>query len=288
MDKTHISVDMRVVVLGADGMLGRYVATYLMKDSAIQVIGMTRKDLDASTCSFQSLCGVFDCLEKVDTVVNCIGVIPQSSQELIQDDLYIRVNGIFPHILAHVCEKYVKCHMIHVTTDCIYDGKYGNYDETSVACPSNIYGFSKAVGDSAPCTMIRTSIIGEENRRKTSLLEWVLSKHNTNEIVSGFVNHYWNGVTCLQLAKVIHQIVITRAFWKGIRHIYTPNPVSKYDLVCSIRDVYGLSIAINPMKTKDTIDRTLKSVHPESNGFDIPNIDVQIEEQRLFSQHIQG
>ena len=63
---------------------------------------------------------------------------------------------------------------------------------------------SKSLGELCKPTIIRISIIGEEVNNKRSLLEWV--KSNSGKEINGYENHYWNGVTCLQLAKIVNEI----------------------------------------------------------------------------------
>jgi len=109
-------------------------------------------------------------------------------------------------------------------------------------------------------------------------LEWV--KSNKNKEINGFVNHYWNGVTCLQLSKIIYEIIEKNLFWKGVRHIYSPTSVSKYDLLNIINNIYGLNIKINKHTTKITINKTLTTIYEKI--FDVPELQTQIEELFLY------
>ena len=143
-----------------------------------------------------------------------------------------------------------------------------------------IYGMSKSLGENLQnATVIRTSIIGEtfNGRKNTSLLEWVRS--NKNGSVNGFTNHFWNGVTCLQLAKIIHEIITTNKYWIGIRHIYSPNVVSKYNLICIINEIYNLNININPCGG-NYVNKSLISKY--NNLFVIPDLEIQIKEMYSF------
>ena len=143
------------------------------------------------------------------------------------------------------------------------------------------YGVSKSLGEMCyNTTIIRTSIIGEERKNKYSLLEWV-KKHNNNTI-NGYTNHLWNGVTCLQLAKIINQIINNNIWWKGVRHIFSPNTVSKYELVNIINDVYKLNNTVVKFKTNNNIDKTLCTNYETNHLFNIPNLIDQICELKNF------
>jgi dTDP-4-dehydrorhamnose reductase len=170
--------------------------------------------------------------------------------------------------------------MIHITTDCVFSGKDGKYNEYSNPDESNYYGTSKSLGELCDGTIIRTSIIGEELVNKRSLLEWVIS--NENRSINGYTNHFWNGVTCLQLAKIIHKIIIENTYWNGVRHIYSPTTASKYELCSIINDIYELNIKIKEFET-EKVDKSLSTIYDaHKNIFEIPELEYQIKEMRDF------
>jgi dTDP-4-dehydrorhamnose reductase/CRISPR/Cas system CMR-associated protein Cmr5 small subunit len=160
--------------------------------------------------------------------------------------------------------------------NCVYDGKSGSYDENSKHNADDLYGKSKSLGEPIEATIIRTSIIGEEVNNKKSLLEWV--KSNKNKNVFGFTNHTWNGVTCLQLSKIIKQIIDENLYWAGVRHIFSPRTLNKYELVKLISDVFKLKINITEKETTENCFRNLSSVYDEVNYFNIPDLSQQIKE----------
>ena len=113
------------------------------------------------------------------------------------------------------------------------------------------------------------------------MLEWV-KKHN-NTTLNGYTNHHWNGVTCLQLAKIVNNMITEDIWWKGIRHIFSPTSVTKYELVNMINDTYELNNTIESMETENTINKTLNSLYDVNCSFNIPELNVQIKELRAFS-----
>lgn len=267
---------MKIFVFGANGMLGTYVTHYLSK--YYEIVPLTRKDYDLANVNFNSLYTFLlsKDIEKNDIIINCAGIIPQTGNSN-KKSFYI-VNTVFPLLLNNICNIY-KVKNIHVTTDCVFSGKHGWYDELSEADEVSDYGVSKHLGEKSNATIIRTSIIGEELNNKRSLLEWVRS--NKNSVINGYVNHYWNGVTCLQLAKIIHEMISENKYWNGVRHIFSPDYVSKYDLVSMINKIYDLNIIINKFVTEETIDKTLCSVY--NLEFNIPSLKQQIEEMCQYT-----
>jgi dTDP-4-dehydrorhamnose reductase len=264
----------KIFIFGSNGMLGKYVSSYL-KNKNFSVIELTRIDYDLNDISIKNMSLFIDninvCSE--DIVINCAGVIPQASKnKIISKHMYYKINAMFPVILSMILMK-KNIHFIHVTTDCVFSGDKGKYNELDTHDAFDDYGVSKSLGELCYGTIIRTSIIGEEMENKRSLLEWIIS--NKNKCINGFINHYWNGVSCLQLAKIIYQIICNNQYWIGIKHIFSPNVVNKYDLCNMINETYNLNIQIHKQNTEN-INKSLTSVY--KCDFNIPCIEQQIKE----------
>ena len=271
----------KIIILGENGMLGNYMKKYFTENSKLYVVCINRTHYDAFTDNITKLENILkDHLNKNTVVFNAIGVIPQATDKYqLTDKHYIVINAEFPHKLSLLCEQY-NAKLIHPTTDCVYSGNKGNYVETDEHDEINTYGKSKSLGEPLNCTVIRTSIIGEEVNSNKSLVEWV--KSNNYKEINGYVNHYWNGITCLQYAKIVEYIINNNIFWQGVRHIYSPDTVSKYELVCLINDIYKLNIKINKYDICNKTDKSLLSIYEENNLFNIPCLKQQIMEMLDF------
>lgn len=248
---------MKIYVFGSTGMLGTYLTSYLNKK--LNVVQVSRNEFDLNG-DFSKLFEIYK-FESDDVVINASGIIKQ--REYDQEEL-IRVNSLFPQFLSTL-----KCNVIHITTDCVFSGNAGSYTEDSLHDCLDDYGKSKSLGENKNLTIIRTSIIGEEQRNKKSLLEWV--RLHENQTINGYLNHFWNGVTCLELSKQIYQIILSKNYWNGVRHFHSPDTVNKYQLVSYIDEVYNLNNTIIPVMNK-YCDRSLKS------NFNSP-IELSIKEQ---------
>jgi len=263
-----------LIVIGANGMLGYAVTEYFLR-KGYDVTALTRKDYDIAKDSINKL-ETF--VKQVEVVINCAGVIKSVINNSTIEDV-LQVNSIFPHNLANLCNKYsIKC--FHITTDCVYSGKKGNYDENDYFDAYDVYGMSKNAGDIKDCMTLRTSIIGEEKGQQRSLLEW--AKSQKGKEVNGYTNHYWNGVTTVYLAEVIHKIILEGLYQNGIFHIFSPNSVDKYELLKNINDVYKLELNINPIEFETVINRTLNSIYDLSNQLAIKSINLQVKEMKDF------
>jgi dTDP-4-dehydrorhamnose reductase len=268
-----IQYKMKIILFGVTGMLGRYLFEILRKK--YEVICILRDDFDIENEKWSNLEDILTKkLQKNDVVVNCAGIIPQKYNH---DNFkaYIRINTLFPHKLNEISKK-IGYKFIHITTDCVFNGLKGNYEVNDNHTAKDIYGISKSLGEPEEATIIRTSIIGEELYNKKSLLEWVINNKNKN--IFGFKNKYWNGVTCLTLAKIINNIIENETYWKGIKHINSSEILSKYELCNYINEIYSLNIEVTPM------EKEYKNLSLLGDGtFKIDSIYNQIVEQKEFN-----
>jgi dTDP-4-dehydrorhamnose reductase len=245
---------MKIILFGANGMLGSYIAGFLA--NRYQVFCIRRENLDiAKTSQLETINTLSPLIRSEDVIINAAGIIKQREYSIEE---MIAVNSLFPHTLNAVKNR-CGAEVIHITTDCVFNGSKGNYNENDLHDCVDEYGKSKSLGENLNLTNIRTSIIGEEQRNKKSLLEWVRS--NRNKTIDGYENHLWNGITCLELCKFIHTVIKTKNFWTGVRHIYSPNYMSKYELATLINNVYDLKIIINKVRTQQSCNRVLETLY---------------------------
>jgi dTDP-4-dehydrorhamnose reductase len=269
---------MKIYVLGYKGMLGRYVYTYL-KSKKYDVIGISRNEMDVSSYNESQLRAVLfhkGC-KKNDVIINCIGAIKPMVDEHGTLNA-IQVNALFPHLLANVCES-EGYKMIHISTDCVFSGNVGFYRENSPHDCPDIYGKTKSLGEPSNCTVLRTSIVGEEIGTSRSLVEWV--KSMSGKTVNGFTNHLWNGLTCLMVAKIFETIITNNLYWNGARHLFTKNIINKAELLQIISNIYDLKITVNPINAPVECYRSLSTIYTDI-PFNIPTIEEQIQEQKDF------
>jgi dTDP-4-dehydrorhamnose reductase len=263
-----------IIIFGANGMLGSCITRYFTC-TEYKVIPVTRNEFD----SMRDLLRLEDYLTSLQCdehtcIINCTGMIPQRMKGRDENEYYI-VNTIFPLQLAKISKKY-GARLLCPTTDCVFTGIKGGYCETDYHDETNRYGVSKSLGEPLDATVIRTSIIGEEQYNKCSFLEFV----RNSSVINGWDNHIWNGITCYQYCKLIDTILSTNQFWKGVRHVYSPQSKTKYELACIIKDVYQLSCTIHKHIAATTVDKTLVSIH--ESMIVIPSVEEQLLEQKQW------
>jgi len=266
----------KVLILGSTGMLGNAVHKHFTNAQNFDVYTTYRnekfKTSDNKSLYFDALNQVddFSSLPKCDYYINCIGTIKPFMNTNIVDSIY--TNSIFPHKLANHCENN-NIKLIHITTDCVFSGKDGNYNENSLHDCLDDYGKSKSLGEPKNCMVIRTSIIGEEIHKNASLIEWV--KTMKNKDTNGFTNHLWNGVTTNHYAELCEKIINNDLYKKELFHVHS-NIVNKYELLHFINERFKLNMNINPIETKEKVDRSLSTVKNLCSELEVKSLYEQI------------
>jgi dTDP-4-dehydrorhamnose reductase len=168
------------------------------------------------------------------------------------------VNAEFPHELARLCaDAGVK--LVHLSSDGVFSGRGGPYDESSTPDPDDEYGAQKLAGEPSFGLVLRTSIIGPERRGFEALLCWLLAQQGT---VSGYSDQLWNGVTSVALAHAIADVVARGPLPNGVRHVFADD-VTKQELLIRIARAFGREMIIQPARAPVARDRRLRTRYPQ-------------------------
>ncbi len=194
-------------------------------------------------------------LDGVNYAVNAIGLINRR----IRDDSASTaeawmINSIFPRVLADRCEEN-SVRLIHVSTDCVFDGVSGLHTEDEAASAADLYGRSKALGEPRNCLVLRGSFVGPEHKNHYSLMSWFLAQNGT---VHGYANHLWNGITSFEFARAIDAIIRHGLHENGIRHVFGED-TTKLDLLRLFGRALGHPVQVaasNGAPARDTRLRT--------------------------------
>lgn len=190
---------------------------------------------------------------KPDVVINAIGIVKQRSEPGITQ-LSIEVNALFPWQLAELC-RVADARLVHLSTDCVFSGDRGLYTESDIPDAMDVYGRTKHLGElDAPHTItLRTSIIGLELHRKTSLIEWFLQAEGE---INGYKGAIYSGFTTIEMSRIIENVMLNHPDMTGVWHVAS-EPISKYELLLKLAEYLGRSdITILP-ETTFKCDRSL-------------------------------
>jgi dTDP-4-dehydrorhamnose reductase len=279
---------MRVLILGGSGMLGHRLwqvfvnrfDTYVTLRQGIESYakcGFFEPKHLIGHVSVQDFDSVVQAVArtKPDVLVNCIGIVKQAAAAK-EPFMSILVNALFPHQLAKLSQE-AGIRLIHISTDCVFSGRKGNYSENDLSDAEDLYGRTKFLGEVSykGCLTLRTSMIGRELETSHGLIEWFLSQEG--KTVGGYTRAIFSGFTTNALAEIIARIVDEQREMYGVWHVAS-DPISKFDLLSMVKQVYGLNIKIEPDEAV-VVDRSLNANRfRQSTGFVPPTWYDMIEQ----------
>jgi dTDP-4-dehydrorhamnose reductase len=255
---------MKILILGANGMIGQTMFKVLSQRMEWKVVGSIRSNKIESgfdnpliytgtdLSNSDQLMTLFNRV-KPDVVVNCAGLTKHLSAG--NDPVSaLTMNALLPNRLVQLCAM-VNARLIHISTDCVFSGIAGNYCESELPDATDIYGKTKALGEvnGQNILTIRTSTIGHENGTKHGLLEWFLAQKQCK----GYQRAIFSGLPTVELARVVRDVVIPNITLSGLYHVGA-EPINKLSLLQLIANVYQVNIKIVPDETVQ-IDRSLNS-----------------------------
>tara|TARA_Y100000748_G_C15477882_1_gene481551 strand:+ start:603 stop:1463 length:861 start_codon:yes stop_codon:yes gene_type:complete len=244
---------MKILVIGRNGMIGNGIFEHLSERH--NVYGTLKKSI--SDYSISNNHNIFEginltrinLIESVvydlepNVVINCSGIIKQKSKDYSDED-HLYLNGKVPHLLLEACLK-KNIRFINLSTDCVFDGKKGFYNDSDTPNAIDIYGTSKAIGEITKegCLTIRTSTIGLEVDNNHGLVEWFLSQKGKE--IRGYNNAIYSGLTIKELSRYIEHILINFPKLNGLYNMASER-ISKYDLLSILaRKIENFKILIN-------------------------------------------
>lgn len=221
---------MKFLVLGCNGMAGHLISLYL-KERGHEVLGFARqksKYVDSVVGDAQDTEFLQEIINKgaFDSVINCIGLLNQYAEKDKASATFL--NSYLPHFLAKITSG-TETQVIHMSTDCVFSGKKGQYTEDDFRDGETFYDRSKALGeleDNKNLTL-RNSIVGPDiNKTGIGLLNWFMQQQNQ---INGYTKSIWTGQTTLQLAKTMEIAAKEKAH--GLYNAVPDSSISKYDLL---------------------------------------------------------
>lgn len=251
---------MRVLILGGNGMIGHKMYQVISKVHNDTWVTLRKK---ISNYNFSKIYDSKRVIEKInlldfenlrnklnkinpDIVINACGItIRRGAEDVVSNTILI--NSALPHFLNEwVCLNNKR--LIHFSTDCVFSGKKGMYNEGDLKDSIDTYGLTKSVGEviNSSCTLtLRGSMIGRELENKTELLEWFLQQQNNK--IKGFSNAIYSGITTVKMAEIVLKIINEYPKLSGLYNI-TSKPISKYELLCLWNIYFKVNATIEPDK----------------------------------------
>jgi dTDP-4-dehydrorhamnose reductase len=271
----------KILIIGSQGMAGHVIKRYLKEKNLFEIFDIARSNkygdvtFELDVTNFQELEDILNST-KPNFIINCIGILNLEAET--NPDKAILINSYFPHFLAKLATK-LGAKLFHISSDCVFNGKKGNYKEDDFKDGFGFYAQSKSLGEVTygGHLTIRTSIIGPEIKNDgIGLLDWFLKQSGE---INGYINVFWSGVTTLQLAKSI--FILLENNKNGLIHLTNNNKISKYELLIHFKNEFIKNSTIIVPDEKIILDKSVINTRTDVN-LNIPSYIEMIHDMKNY------
>ena len=268
----------KILLLGATGMAGHVAYHYLKETNKYEIVDVVFRNkltADSIVLDVTDKQATEELIKAVkpDIIVNCIGILIKGSRQHPDNAIYI--NAYFPHLLERLSSE-IDAKLIHISTDCVFSGKKGNYTERDFRDADDVYGRSKALGEveNDRDVTLRTSIIGPELKQNgEGLFHWFMHQEGK---VNGFTDAIWGGVTTLELAKAIDKAIDNN--FTGLVHLSNGKGINKYDLLNLFKSIWNRNNVDINLFEGHAVDKSLQS--STKFNMNVPSYSAMLDEMK--------
>lgn len=245
----------RVLILGSSGLLG-CTLTPIIKNSYLEVYTQSKNDISDFKVD---LCDCVSAHKMLDTVnpnviINLVGLTDVDLCERDPNFAYLVNVGIVENIVNWISSRDLKCHLIHLSTDHVYDGSELHAEEQVTI--KNTYALTKYAGELvarlAPSTILRTNFFGPSYcKKRISFTDWIYGALKNKIEIRVYEDIFFSPISMNTLAEVI-KICITKKP-QGVFNLGTHNGMSKAE--------FAFHLAKDLSITNHKLIRSLSSEH---------------------------
>jgi dTDP-4-dehydrorhamnose reductase len=269
---------MKILVTGSNGLLGQKLTTLLKGEPAVYLIATARGN---STLPIEQ--GEFHTLDitnqeevntviartRPDVIIHTAAMTQVDPCELDHDACW-ETNVTAVGYLIEAARQY-NVHLVHVSTDFIFDGTQELLDEAAVPNPVNFYGKSKLEGErliqesNIPWCILRTVLVYGVTRdmSRSNIVLWVKNSLEQGKTIS-VVNDQWRTPTLAEdLASGCYLAATTKA--TGIFNISGKDYMSVHAMATRTAGFFGLDQSL--VKETDSARFTQPARRPLKTGF---------------------
>lgn len=254
----------KILITGANGLLGQAVVSVFSRESDFEIIktsvepeSFVRTGLQYIQLDITNKDELKKTVSEINpgVIINCAAFTDVDKCETERELSWkINVDAVKNLIIA---ARPVNAKLVHFSTDYVFDGKNGPYDEQSVPNPLSFYGRGKLASENALIasgiehTIIRTMVLfGYGVNVKPNFAMWLVNKLSAKEKVNIVDDQIGNSTIVDDLAYGTLKVVEKEK--TGIYNIAGRDIESRLDFTMKLCDVYGYDKSlINRIKTKD-------------------------------------
>lgn len=268
----------KVLVTGANGLLGQKVVQAFQHDFEVHGIGLQPSSELKLDHAHYSMCDITQ-RDELHTVVRSfkpnfiINTAAYTNVDGCEEDKEqcwkINVTGV--KNLAEIAGM-VRAFAVHVSTDYVFDGEDGLYTEESRPNPLGYYGRSKLASENVlirsgiQCAILRTMVLyGAGKNLRPNFVTWLIDKLRSGENLDIVDDQYGHPTLADDLALAIRKIVELKK--TGIYHTVGSEYIGRYEFALKVAKTFNLNKKlIHPIKT---VDLNQKSPRPMKSNFDL-------------------
>lgn len=269
---------MKILITGANGLLGQKLALLMDEDPEITLVATARKPLGYSlqngTFAKMDIENKEDIVSvffehKPDVVIHTAAMTQVDDCETQRDQCW-KANVTAVELLAEACQWY-NTHLVYVSTDFIFDGTRGPLDENEKPAPVNYYGESKLAAEkivqasSLDWSILRTVLVYgiTPDMSRSNIVLWVKNSLEQGKTIK-VVNDQWRTPTLAEdLAMGCYLAAKKRA--KGVFNISGKDFMSPYDIALKTAEYFKLDKALITAVDSNTFKQTAR--RPLTTGF---------------------
>ena len=239
----------RYLVTGVSGLLGLNLATYLASQGR-ETIGLSwrnpvrGKGFKCFSCDLRNNSEVRELLLELrpTVVVHCAAATDVEWCEKNPNETFAINASACAEMISTLNQ--IEGTFVLISTDSVFDGVRGQYQETDEPRPLNVYAQSKLAAEEIVSTnadrfiILRTNIYGWNGQRKNSLAEWILQELTASRIITGFEDAIFSPLLASDLGPLIEKIIAKEL--QGLYHAGAANSVSKYEFARHLAEIYEL------------------------------------------------
>jgi dTDP-4-dehydrorhamnose reductase len=260
----------RILITGASGLLGINLALEAAKQH--EVVGVVHQQflLDPGFSIVETDLLIPKETKRVldearpDWVINCAALANIDSCEE-HPELAQRLNAELPGRLATESARR-KLRFLQVSTDAVFDGVKGNYDEEDAPSPLSVYGRTKRIAELAVkaahphALIVRPNFFGWSVNGNSSLAEVFYNNLSRNNMMQGFTDRIFCPLLVTDLAKIL--LTLLEKNLHGLFHAVSSDCMSKYEFGVAVAQRFGLDMTlIQPSETGEDSTKARRALN---------------------------
>lgn len=273
----------KILILGVKGMAGHMLFNYFNENKLYDVYGLARNVEESDKVFNVNVEDIVKLKSLINEnsfycIINCIGILNRDAEDNPSKAIWF--NSYFPHLLEEIT-KDTNTKIVHISTDCVFSGKKGEYNENDIKDGIGFYAQSKAIGEieNEKDVTIRTSIIGPElNQNGIGLFNWFMLQPQDTKL-KGFSNAFWSGITTLELGNVIVEILQQNI--TGLIQVAPECKIDKFSLISLFNSIYKDNKICIEANGDYNVDKSLSSIRKDFQYL-VPNYTDMLENQKKW------